>query len=433
MIAPYSLPLTHDLADWIVSKHSQNSPQAQVHYHLGGRIFLAGAALFSMTEAVSRVGLGILATVVYGASLRHWQTAKDFGMKQLQQGTLAGRVALSCLRSLISPKNFVPSPIPLWNEPPTSEAFNAEERTHRIIEDPMTISRKLQTELVFAKNQFKEEKDRSFIYLSAPLDFEGSTELLTVSHYQVGLCHFIGRRNAMEDEHLATVFRLRINHEMHSIPLFGIFDGHGSKKASQYVQKELTSTLFLTLKEFCPKKLSRTNIWNALKHTFVKLHEEFNEDRSGTTATVAMLLDGWLWTANVGDSRTLLSNGIPLSEDAYPSNSRYERGINKRGGIVFFSRLNGCLAMARAVGDHDEGQVVNPRPKITRYCLSQIPKDTLLILACDGIFEAASSKEVAEAASKHREIPPDKLARNLVYSAWKGGSKDNCSALIVKL
>lgn len=35
--------------------------------------------------------------------------------------------------------------------------------------------------------------------------------------------------------------------------------------------------------------------------------------------TVAMILDGKLWTANVGDSKTILDIGIQLSEGDNPS------------------------------------------------------------------------------------------------------------------
>ncbi|OGN58689.1 MAG: hypothetical protein A3C42_01330 [Chlamydiae bacterium RIFCSPHIGHO2_02_FULL_45_9] len=57
---------------------------------------------------------------------------------------------------------------------------------------------------------------------------------------------------------------------------------------------------------------------------------EFNEPQSGTTATVAMILDGKLWTANVGDSRTILDNGIQLSEDAKPTDTHYRKGIENQ-------------------------------------------------------------------------------------------------------
>ncbi len=59
----------------------------------------------------------------------------------------------------------------------------------------------------------------------------------------------------------------------------------------------------------------------------------------GTTATFALTLNGKLWTANVGDARTVLDQqGVPLqlSEDAKPDHPRYRRGIEHRGGHIAY-------------------------------------------------------------------------------------------------
>ncbi|MBS0626798.1 MAG: protein serine/threonine phosphatase 2C family protein, partial [Verrucomicrobia bacterium] len=164
---------------------------------------------------------------------------------------------------------------------------------------------------------------------------------------------------------------------------------------------------------------------------FVKLHEEFKEGRSGTTATVAMILDGKVWIANVGDSRTILDNGIQLSEDAKPTDPRYQKGIENRGDKVFLGRINGCLAVARAIGDHDVG-TINPRPKITVYPLSKVLKGGHLILACDGVYNVSSTRQVAAAVWNHKNLSVKELAKNIVYSAYIAGSEDNLSVLLVK-
>ena len=58
--------------------------------------------------------------------------------------------------------------------------------------------------------------------------------------------------------------------------------------------------------------LSDQGIWNGLKQTFVKLNQQFKQmilSGSGTTAVIAMIIDGKIWVANLGDSRAVLSNG----------------------------------------------------------------------------------------------------------------------------
>ena len=76
---------------------------------------------------------------------------------------------------------------------------------------------------------------------------------------------------------------------------------------------------------------------------------------------------------------------------------------------------------------------INPRPKITMCPLSEIPKESHLILACDGIYHVSSTRQVAAAVKSHKNCSVAELAKNIVYSAYKAGSKDNLTALVVKL
>jgi len=162
---------------------------------------------------------------------------------------------------------------------------------------------------------------------------------------------------------------------------------------------------------------------------------------SGTTATVAILLDGNLWTANVGDSRTILQDAsqgtMQLSEDAKPSDPQYLKGIKKRGGEVFSQRINGILAVGRALGDGNVGPGVSARPKITKIDLSEIRSGSYLILACDGIYDVASTRQIGgfvhKCTQRIWESSSLSLARDLVFSAYRAGSQDNLSALVVRI
>lgn len=341
-------------------------------------------------------------------------------------GTVWYLVALICLQNEVSAE---PVNLPLIK---LQESLTPKMRSSRIRQGTDLIGSKLQKQYELAQNQATLEPDKAFKYLSAPINFQGQAHAEKVLNHEVGICHFIGRRPTMEDEHLTTFFNLQVKDRNYPVELFGIFDGHGGGKASCYVKENLKRKLHETLNEFCIEGLTDEAIWNALKITFVKLHEEFKESRSGTTATVAMILDGKLWTANVGDSRTILDNGIQLSEDAKPTDPRYQKGIENRGDKVFLGRINGRLAVARAVGDHDVG-TINARPKITVYPLSKILKKSHLILTCDGIYDVSSTRQIAASVRTHKDLSAVELAKNLVYSAYKADSEDNLSVLIVKL
>lgn len=323
------------------------------------------------------------------------------------------------------------------------------DREHRVEGKP--IEQKLKKAWNLAQKQKEEENDhkcfryRSYYFFQAPPVCH--SESLRVGKYQVGVCHAQGRRPSQEDRHVATSFSLSLpGGKEYPVQLFGIFDGHGGPQASLYMEQSLQKELIRTLQEFHPNgHLSDQNIWNALKLTFVRLSDRFKqlEQHSGTTATVVMILDGKLWTANVGDSRTILENKSQeiwqLSEDAKPSDPRYRRGIEKRGGFVSIKgdtpRINGVLAVGRAVGDASVGAGVSSRPKITKIHLSQIRPGSHLVLACDGIYDVASTRQVGCAVGKRGlfAMNPLTIAKNLVFSSYRAGSQDNLSALVVEI
>ena len=323
------------------------------------------------------------------------------------------------------------------------------DREHRVEKKPVDV--KLKKAWALAQKQKEQELDgsrfkyRSYNVFQAPNSCH--TQSLQVGKYQIGVCHAQGRRPSQEDQHLATSFSLRLpKGEIYPVQLFGVFDGHGGSEASLYMEKHLQNELMKTLIHFHPEgKLTDEGIWNALKLAFVNLSDRFKQldQNSGTTATVAMILDGKLWTANVGDSRTILEDSskgtFQLSEDAKPSDTRYKKGIEKRGGSVEFHgdtpRINGILAVGRAVGDGSVGPGVSSRPKITKIDLSQIHSGSHLVLACDGIYDVASTRQVGHALRQKSFFrkSPISVAQNLVFSAYRAGSQDNLSALVVRI
>jgi serine/threonine protein phosphatase PrpC len=145
-----------------------------------------------------------------------------------------------------------------------------------------------------------------------------------------------------------------------------------------------------------------------------------------------MLLNGRLWTANVGDSRIILDNGIQLTEDATPNDPNYKKRIIARGGCVLRQRVNGYLGVARAIGDHDVIGVC-AEAKIIDFPISELPENSHLILTCDGIYEVASTRQIAKVVQDNKALSALDLAKNIVYSAYHSDSGDNLTALVVKL
>ena len=97
-----------------------------------------------------------------------------------------------------------------------------------------------------------------------------------------------------------------------------------------------------------------------------------------------------LYTANVGDARIVLCrNGraLRLSYDHKGSDENEGRRVASAGGLILNNRVNGVLAVTRALGDAYMKDLVTGHPYTTETVI-QADQDEFLILACDGVSEA---------------------------------------------
>ncbi len=321
------------------------------------------------------------------------------------------------------------------------------QREHCVRYGAQEIAQRLQRERVYASEQTSRQLPGPFVYQHAELgaqhicrrpvgDVVDQIHIreLPLADLQVAIAHFQGHRPTMEDDCLLGFFNLPINGRIiRDGKLFGVFDGHGGDAAARFMRAHLMDELMFQLQAFNPVVLSDEGIWNALKMTFVRLSERFDEDPSGTTATVALMLDGKLWVANVGDARTLVVDAAghveQLSADAKPTDQRFERGVANRGGYVLFGRVNAVLGVARAIGDHEIAGV-SARPKIV---VTPIPSGAQIFLGCDGNFDVASTAQIGEALHAHRALPTGQLINNVVFSAFNAGSTDNISGMLIRM
>lgn len=94
-----------------------------------------------------------------------------------------------------------------------------------------------------------------------------------------------------------------------------------------------------------------------------------------------------LYTANVGDARIVLCrNGkaLRLSYDHKGSDENEGKRISNAGGLILNNRVNGVLAVTRALGDTYMKDLVTGHPYTTETVI-QPDIDEFLILACDGV------------------------------------------------
>jgi len=139
-----------------------------------------------------------------------------------------------------------------------------------------------------------------------------------------------------------------------------------------------------------------------------------------------------LYTANVGDARIVLSRGgraLRLSYDHKGSDESEGRRIAHAGGLILNNRVNGVLAVTRALGDSYMKELVTGHPYTTETIIEP-STDDFLILACDGLWDVCSDQEAVDLI---RDVTdPQAASKLLVEHALGRFSTDNLSCMVVR-
>ncbi|KAB2108633.1 Protein phosphatase 2C 2 [Alternaria gaisen] len=225
-----------------------------------------------------------------------------------------------------------------------------------------------------------------------------------------GVSSMQGWRISMEDAH-ATVLDFageegKPTGNDKRLAFFGVYDGHGGDKVALYAGEQLHQ---IVAKQ---EAFKEGDIKKALQDGFLATDRailsdpKYEEEVSGCTASVGVLSKDKIYVANAGDSRTVLGvkgRAKPLSFDHKPQNEAEKARIQAAGGFVDFGRVNGNLALSRAIGDFEfkksadlppEQQIVTAFPDVEIHDINQ--DDEFLIVACDGIWDCQSSQAVVE-------------------------------------
>ncbi|KAI9745155.1 MAG: Protein phosphatase 2C 1 [Claussenomyces sp. TS43310] len=139
-----------------------------------------------------------------------------------------------------------------------------------------------------------------------------------------------------------------------------------------------------------------------------------------------------LYTANVGDARIVLCrNGkaLRLSYDHKGSDENEGKRVANAGGLILNNRVNGVLAVTRALGDAYMKDLVTGHPYTTETVI-QPELDEFIILACDGLWDVYSDQEAVDLARSMSD--PIAASKTLVEHALARFSTDNLSCMIVR-
>lgn len=184
---------------------------------------------------------------------------------------------------------------------------------------------------------------------------------------------------------------------------------------------------------------------DAISSAFLKIDQTMrndNKDMSGCTAVCTFISPTHIFIANCGDSRAVLYDGENLrfaTEDHKPLNPKERKRIIDAGGTAT-DRINGTLAVSRALGDFDfkkdrqRGpceQLVSPEPEVT--VIERKKNDEFLILACDGIWDVIDNDDLCKFVSYTLKIEPnlENVCSSILDVCLRKGSRDNMSIIII--
>ncbi|KAG0645954.1 phosphatase 2C [Hyphodiscus hymeniophilus] len=271
-----------------------------------------------------------------------------------------------------------------------------------------------------------------------------------------GVSSMQGWRISMEDAH-ATILDLQGEEGTgpaaadKRLSFFGVYDGHGGDRVALFAGGNIHQII---AKQEAFKK---GDIEQALKDGFLATDRailndpRYEEEVSGCTASVGILSAKKIYVGNAGDSRSVLGvkgRAKPLSFDHKPQNEGEKARITAAGGFVDFGRVNGNLALSRAIGDFEfkksaelapEQQIVTAYPDVTVHDISD--DDEFLVVACDGIWDCQSSQAVVEFVRRGIAAKQDlsKICENMMDNCLASNSEtggvgcDNMTMVIIGL
>lgn len=266
------------------------------------------------------------------------------------------------------------------------------------------------------------------------------------------------------------------------------FDGHGGAAVSRYLRKNL----YANVQAFLPSSLNskrsddtdgdnsdkpRTigptveDYAAALQSALEKIDKEIlrisHWSFQGSTAVVIWVheekmanaedvskaeLNRTIIAANIGDSRAVLcrdNQAWNLTRDHKPNDPDEQERIEGLGGSVIWCgdvdlsgqpieergiyRVNGNLALSRAIGDRAERPHVTAEPEIIAVPVES--GDEFIIIATDGLWDVMDSSDAVNYVKFALEagLKKESVAHQMVQEALRRGTFDNVTVVIVWL
>ncbi|XP_041035240.1 protein phosphatase 1B-like [Carcharodon carcharias] len=262
-----------------------------------------------------------------------------------------------------------------------------------------------------------------------------------------GLGAMQGWRVEMEDTHCTASC---LPAPLGAWSFFAIFDGHGGSRVARYCSEHLLGQVVSNWGAEEGGRPSVERVKSGTRAGFLQIDSRMQRHwrRSGgrcggSTAVAVTVSPTHLYFVNCGDSRAVLCRGGSTrfyTEDHKPSLPREHERIRRAGGTVTLQRVNGSLAVSRALGDfsfkaaEERGQteqLVSPEPEV--YEIERSDEDQFVILACDGVWDIISNEDLCQFVCSRLQLTEnlEDVCSQVINVCLYKGSRDNMSIILV--
>ncbi len=203
---------------------------------------------------------------------------------------------------------------------------------------------------------------------------EGS-KIFSNNHLVLGVAWSQAGRDHMQD---AFSLSLSCSAKDSDLDFFGVFDGHGP--SGEVMSRHVACSICEVVLKYFTRDAKHT-LPQSIEMGCLILDAQIRTDPDivasavdgavlgGCCCCAVWLMDGCIYSGNLGDSRFILSyNGraVPVTVDHKPSQSAETARIVKAGGFVANDRVNGVLGVARSFGDFNfkERQDLGPHEQL---------------------------------------------------------------------
>ncbi|CAI9117155.1 OLC1v1018499C1 [Oldenlandia corymbosa var. corymbosa] len=269
-----------------------------------------------------------------------------------------------------------------------------------------------------------------------------------------------GKRAVMEDSH-GVMLHIDSNPKQ---AFFVVVDGHGGRAAAEFVAENLGTNIMKEINNIenvavgSLEEAEHHHIEQAIRRGYLVTDHQFlsqEVNKGGACAASVLVKDGEMYVGNVGDCKVILSrNGKAqcLTQDHRLTRPDERARIENSGGFLECRngvwRVNGSLAVSRAIGDAYLKQHIISEPHTLSLPLTPDDSDCFLILASDGLWDKVGEQEAVDVVlassssrggggKKKEDQDEDDSAveacKELVALSYRRGGVDDVTVMVIHL